>query len=76
MIAISPRLHGSLIGDLWSIVLDSRHRLGLGIYWRGIAIVIEVICALATLGIVAALPVLLTIITKPIRSVVETRAPV
>lgn len=76
MIAVSPRLHGSLIGDLWSIALGLRVRFGVGIYWRGIAIAIEVISALATLGVVAALPLLLTIIIKPIRSVVETRTPV
>ncbi len=70
MIAVSPRPHRSLIGDLWSVALGSRVRLGVGIYWRGIAIVIDVISALATLGIVAALPPLLMIVAKPIRSVV------
>jgi len=70
VIAVSPRLHGIFIGDLSSIVGGLRVRLGAGIYWRGIAIAIEVISALATLGIVAALPPLLTIVAKPIRSVI------
>lgn len=69
MIAIAPRLHASLIGDLWSITASLRVRFGVAAYWRGIAIAIEIISALATLGIVAALPVLLTIVAKPIRSV-------
>lgn len=70
MIPVSPRLHGIFIGDLWSIALGSRFRFGVGLYWRGIALVIEVISALATLGILAALPPLLTIVAKPIRNVV------
>jgi len=69
VIPVSPRLHGIFIGDLWSIALGSRFRFGVGLYWRGIALVIEVISSLATLGILAALPPLLTIVAKPIRSV-------
>jgi len=69
VIAVSPRLHPGLIGDLWSIIGAAGLRLKVGVYWRGIAIAIEVVSALATLGIVAALPLLLTVIAKPIRSV-------
>lgn len=70
MIEVSPRLHGVAIGDLWSIAMGSRFRFGVGLYWSGMALVIEVIAALATLGILAALPPLLTIVAKPIRNVV------
>lgn len=68
MIAFFPRPHGGLIGDLLSIVGGSRVRLGVDLYWRGIANAIEVISALATFGIVAALPLLLNVVAKSIRS--------
>ncbi len=67
MIAVFPRLHGNPIGDLWSIVAGLRARFSVGLYWRGIAIAVDVISAFATLGILAALPALLTIVAKPIR---------
>jgi hypothetical protein len=68
VIAVFPRLHASLGSDLWPIGAGARIRLGLGVYWRGISIAIEVITALATLGLVGALPPLLNAIAKPIRS--------
>lgn len=68
MIAIFPRLHSGLIADLWSIVGGLRVRLGAGIYWRGIAIAIEVVSALVTVGILGALPPLLDVVAKSIRS--------
>ncbi len=68
MIAALPRVHAGFAGDRWSLVAGPRVRSGVGIYWRGIGIAVEVVSAFATLGIVAALPVLIAIATRALRA--------
>jgi hypothetical protein len=69
VIAAFPRLHTALIGHHGSESGGSRVRRSVGLYWRAIAVAVEVTAALATLGIVAALPALIAVVSKPIRRV-------